>query len=383
VNRHRFPALNASEWARFDGPGGSQMVDTAIDAMANWMRSGRSANLHGAFAAAIETEALVARARHAVGGLLGADPGGVIFGPSMTALTWRLADAVAQTLEPGDEIVCTRLDHDANVAPWLAAAARSRTSVRFADVDRETGDLHVEAVAAVLTPRTRWVAVSAASNLVGTVTDLAAIVAAAHGTGARVAVDAVHAVPHRRIDIERLGCDALACSAYKWFGPHVGVLWLKPELMATLRPAKVRPSPDAGPEAWEQGTLPFEALAGVVAAAGYLLELGYEAVHAYEERLLQQMLDGLQATPRVRLVGAPRDRTPTVFFEVEGMRAGDVAAAVAEHRIAVGDGDFYALELARALGVPDGVRAGALHYTAEADVDRLLEAVSTAARGGS
>ena len=379
VNQHRFPALAASDWARFDGPGGSQMVDSAIDAMTDWMRSGRGANLHGAFAAAIETEALVARARHAVGELLGGDPGGVIFGPSMTALTWRLADAVGQTLAPGDEVVCTRLDHDGNVAPWLSATARVGATVRFAEVDRQTGELPVGAVTSVLNERTKWVAVSAASNLMGTVTELGAIVTAAHAAGAYVAVDAVHAVPHRSIDIAQLGCDTLACSAYKWFGPHVGVLWLSDELMASLYPAKVRPAPDTGPERWEQGTLPFEALAGVIAAAGYIRDVGYHSIRAHEDRLLVQMLDGLNTLARVRLVGAPRDRTPTVFFEIERMSAAEAAAAVAEHRIAVGDGDFYAVELAHALGVSDGIRAGALHYTSEADVDRLLEAVSTIA----
>jgi cysteine desulfurase family protein (TIGR01976 family) len=381
VNRHRFPALSASDWARFDGPGGSQMVDSAIDAMTDWMRSGRGANLHGAFAAAIETEELVARARDAVGALLEADPAGVIFGPSMTALTWRLADAVAQTLAPGDELVCTRLDHDGNVAPWLSAAARGGATVRFAEVDPRSAELPVEAVTSVLSERTRWVAVSAASNLVGTVTQLGAIIAAAHSAGAYVAVDAVHAVPHRNIDVGRLSCDTLACSAYKWFGPHVGVLWLSDELLSNLQPAKVRPAPDVGPERWEQGTLPFEALAGVIAAAGYIREVRYASIRAHEDRLLEQMLDGLGTLPRVRLVGAPRDRTPTVFFEIEGMSAAEAAAAVAEQRIAVGDGDFYAVELARALGVPEGIRAGALHYTSEADVDRLLEAVSTISQG--
>jgi cysteine desulfurase family protein (TIGR01976 family) len=381
VNRHRFPALSASDWARFDGPGGSQMVDSAIDAMTDWMRSGRGANLHGAFAAAIETEELVSQARDAVGELLGADPAGVIFGPSMTALTWRLADAVAQTLAPGDEVVCTRLDHDGNVAPWLSATARAGATVRFAEVDPRSAELSVEAVTSVLGERTRWVAVSAASNLVGTVTELGAIIAAAHAAGAYVAVDAVHAVPHRPVDIGRLGCDTLACSAYKWFGPHVGVLWMSDELMADLNPARVRPAPDAGPERWEQGTLPFEALAGVIAAAGYIGEIGYASIRAHEDRLLAQMLGGLQAMPRVRLVGAPRDRTPTVFFEIEGMSAAEAAAVVAEQHIAVGDGDFYAVELARAVGVPEGIRAGALHYTSEADVDRLLEAVWTISRG--
>jgi cysteine desulfurase family protein (TIGR01976 family) len=358
------------------------MVDSAIDAMADWMRSGDGANLHGAFAAAVATEALVARARVAVGRLLAADPGGVIFGPSMTALTWRLADAVAETLHAGDEIVCTRLDHDANVAPWLAAAGRAGATVRFAEVDIETAELPVQAVAAVLGSRTRWVAVSAASNLVGTVTDLPAIIEVAHAAGARVAVDAVHAVPHRRIDVTRLGCDALACSAYKWFGPHIGTLWLAPELMAGLRPAKVRPAPDLGPERWEQGTLPFEALAGAAAAADYLLATGYHAVRLHEERLLRRLLDGLEAMPHVRLAGAPRDRTPTVFFEVEGLSAGTVAQRLADRRVAVGDGDFYAVELARALGIPDGVRAGALHYTSDSDVDRLLDALATVVDGG-
>jgi cysteine desulfurase family protein (TIGR01976 family) len=266
VHRERFPGLSDG-WARLDGPAGTQMVDDAIDAMATFMRSGASANHGGVFAAAQTTDALIESTRAAVARLLGADPRGVVFGPSMSALTMRFAAAVAATLRPGDEIVCTRLDHDANVAPWLRAAAQSGAIVRFADPEPESLELPVSAIKALLGERTRWVAFTAASNAAGTVPDVAAITAAAHAAGARAYVDAVHAAAHRRIDAAALDCDVLACSAYKWFGPHVGILCARPELLADLAPDRVRPAPDSGPGRWELGTLPFESLAGVRAAA--------------------------------------------------------------------------------------------------------------------
>jgi cysteine desulfurase family protein (TIGR01976 family) len=377
VNRDRFPGLRDG-WVRLDGPAGTQMVDTAIDAMADWMRSGRSANHGGLFAAARHTDELVAAARAAVGALVGGDPRGVAFGPSMTDLTMRFAGAAGRGLRPGDEIVCTRLDHDANVRPWLIAAERAGAAMRFADPEPGTLELPASAVGAVLSDRTRWVAVTAASNAVGTVPDLDGIVAAAHAAGARVYVDAVHAAPHRRLDVEALGCDALACSAYKWFGPHVGILWGRPELLAELEPDKLRPSPDAVPDRWELGTLPFEALAGVRAAADYLLSADWNAVRAHEEALLAAALDGLGAMPHVTLHGAARDRAPTLMFSVAGRRPEEVAAALAEREIAVWQGNYYAWELERHLGLePDGaVRAGFVHYNAEADAERFLAAVA-------
>jgi cysteine desulfurase family protein (TIGR01976 family) len=377
MNRDRFPGLRGG-WARLDGPAGTQMVDAAIDAMAGFMRSGDNANQGGLFEAAVRTDELVASARTSVGTLLGGDPQGVVFGPSMTDLTMRFAAAAGRTLQPGDEIVCTRLDHDANVASWLLAAARAEATVRFAEPEPETLELPASAVERVLTDRTRWVAVTGASNAVGTVPDLPGVVAAAHAAGARVYVDAVHAAPHRRVDVEALDADALACSAYKWFGPHVGILCARPELLAELEPDKVRPATDVVPHRWELGTLPFESLAGVRAAADYLLTTDWDAVEQHERRLLDAALGGLGAMPHVTLHGAARDRTPTMMFSVAGRTPEQVATALAAQQIAVWHGNYYAWELERHLGLaPHGaIRAGFVHYNDEADAERLLAAVA-------
>jgi cysteine desulfurase family protein (TIGR01976 family) len=378
VNRARFPSLRDG-WARLDAPGGSQPVDTAIDAMSDLMRSGAMANQGGAFAAAEQVDSLMREARATVGELLGGDPRGVVFGPTMTTLTLSFSAAVGRTLAAGDEIVCTRIDHDANVAPWLIAAERAGATVRFAEPpDREALELPASAVEALVGDRTRWVAVTAASNAVGTVPDLPGIVAAAHAVGARVYVDAVHAAPHRAIDVAALAVDALACSAYKWFGPHQSVLWARPELLEELRPDKLRPSSDAVPFRWETGTPAFESLAGAIAAARYLMETGFDAIRAHEDALLERMVDGLGRIGGVTLFGAPRDRTPTVMFSVAGRRPHEVAAALAAERVAVWHGNYYALELSRFLGLePDGaVRAGIVHYNDDEDVERLLEGVA-------
>src|SRR3954471_24610032 len=279
--RERFPGLSDG-WARLDGPAGTQMVDASIDAMADFMRSGDNANHGGVFRAAEATDELTHAAREAVGRFLGGTPDTVAFGPSMTAMTMRFSAAAGRTLEPGDEVVCTRLDHDANVAPWLIAAERAGATVRFADPDPDTLELPASAVAAVLSERTRWVAVTAASNAVGTVPELPAIVAAAHAAGARVYVDAVHAAPHRPLAVEALGCDAIVCSAYKWFGPHVSILWGRPELLAELTPDKLRPAPDTVPERWETGTPAFEGIAGMIAASEYLRSTGFDAIREHE-----------------------------------------------------------------------------------------------------
>jgi cysteine desulfurase family protein (TIGR01976 family) len=377
MHRTRFPGL-ADGWARLDGPAGTQMVDDAIETMAAFMRSGDNANHGGAFRAAERTDAVVAQARASVAALLGASAEGIVFGPSMTALTMRFSAAVGRSLRPGEEIVCTRLDHDANVAPWLIAAQRAGAQVRFAEPDRETLELSASAVENVLSDRTRWVAVTAASNAAGSIPDLPGIVAAAHAAGARVFVDAVHAAPHRQIDVAALDCDALACSAYKWFGPHIGILWGRPELLAEYHPDKLRPSPDNVPDRWELGTLPFESLAGVRAAADFVAALDREAVRAHEDRLLAQMVEGLSAIDGVTLHGAARDRTSTVMFTVAGHTSHDVAAALARAEVAVWHGNYYALELSSWLGLePDGaLRAGCVAYNDAEDVERLLEAVA-------
>ena len=376
MNRDRFPGLRGG-WARLDGPAGTQMVDSAIDAMADWMRSGSGANHGGVFAAGRATDEVTGSARASVAALLGGDPHGVVFGPSMTALTMHFAAAVGRTLTAGDEVVCTRLDHDADVRPWVIAAERAGARVVFAEPEPETLELPAAAVEAVLGERTRWIAVTAASNACGTIPDLPGIVAAARRVGARVYVDAVHAVPHRRMDVGALGCDVLACSAYKWFGPHVGILCARPEVLEELAPDKLRPSADEVPDRWELGTLPFESLAGVLAASEYLRSLDWAAVRAHEDALLGAVLAGLATTPGVQIHGAAHDRTATLMFTVEGFTSEQVARHLAECEIAVWDGNYYAWELFRHLGLePEGaVRAGFVHYNDAADAERLLAAV--------
>jgi cysteine desulfurase family protein (TIGR01976 family) len=382
VNRDRFPGL-AGGWARLDGPAGTQMVDVAIGAMGAFMRSGDNANHGGVFAAAHATDECVERARDAVARLLGAEPRGVAFGPSMTAMTMRLSAAVGRTLGPGDEVVVTRLDHDANVRPWVIAAERAGATVRWAEPDRSTLALPASAVEAVLSERTRWVAVTAASNACGTVPELEAIIAAAHAAGARISIDAVAAAPHRALDLRALGADTLACSSYKWYGPHIGVLCAAPELLEELVPDRLMPSPDEAPDRFELGTLPFESLAGVTAAAEYMLEAGYDAIRAHEDRLLAIAADGLAAIDGVTVYGDPPDRVPTLMFNVEGRTSTEVAAALAEREIAVWDGNYYAWELERFLGLaPHGaVRAGFVHYNDESDASRLVSAVAEVAAG--
>jgi cysteine desulfurase family protein (TIGR01976 family) len=382
VNRDRFPGL-ADGWARFDAPAGAQPVDSVIRAMSDWMASGAVANQGGVFEAGERTDALVEEARVAAGSFVGGDPAGAVFGPSMTTLTLSFAAAVGRSLSPGDEIVCTRLDHDGNVSPWVIAAERAGAVVRFAEPDLETLELPASAVEAVLSGRTRWVAVTAASNAVGTVPKLDGIVAAAHAAGARVYVDAVHAAPHRKLDVGALDCDALVCSAYKWFGPHQSIVWARPDLLEELQVDKIRPAPDTGPHRWETGTPAFEGLAGLIAAARYLEETGFEEIRSYEEALFAPMLEGLKAIDGVTVYGAARDRVPTLMFTVEGRSSQEVARALAAERVAVWHGNYYALELSTLLGLePDGaVRAGIVHYNDESDVERLLAAVERVARG--
>ena len=376
MNRDRFPGLEG-DWARLDGPAGTQMVDVAIEAMADFMRSGRNANHGGVFAAGLATDAVIEEARSEVAALFGAEPSGVVFGPSMTALTMRFAATVARELTPGDEIVCTRLDHDANVRPWLLAAGAPGVEVRFADPVPGTLELPAAAVEAVLSERTRWVAVTGASNACGSIPDLAGIVAAAGRVGARVYLDAVHASPHRPLDLAALGVDVIACSAYKWFGPHVGIQVASPALLDDLQPDKLRPSADEVPDRFELGTLPFESLAGVAAAARYVRELGWDAVRAHEDALLARALEGLGEIEGVILWGDAPDRTATLMFTLDGLSSEEVARALAERRIAVWHGNYYAWELEQHLGLaPHGaVRAGFVHYNDASEADRLVEAV--------
>jgi cysteine desulfurase family protein (TIGR01976 family) len=377
--RDRFPGL-AGDWARFDGPAGTQMVDVAIDASAAFSRSGANANSHGFFDAAVTVDALMERTRAGVGALLGGDPGGVVFGPSTTNLLFALTRAIGRHLRPGDEVICTQLDHDANVTPWRLAAADAGASVLTAKIDAAAGRLPVDAVTSLLTPRTRWVAVTGASNAIGTIPDVAAIADAVHAAGARLVVDAVHLAPHRAIDVDALGCDVLATSPYKWYGPHAGVLWISPALLEELDAYRVRPAPSTGPGKFETGTPAFETIAAVDAASTFLRETGLDAIQAAEEAVFAPLLAGLQSIDRVEVYGLPslEGRTPTVAFNVRGHHPDDVARALARDHIAVWSGDYYAVEIMAALGLDTrggAVRAGVSSYNTANDVDRLLASV--------
>jgi cysteine desulfurase family protein (TIGR01976 family) len=378
--RQRFPGVRDG-WARFDGPAGTQMVDTAIEAMAAWAASGSNANTGGAFAAADACDALLDRARRRVATLLGGQPEGIVFGANMTTLTLAVSRAVAATLRPGDRVVGTRLDHDANVTPWRLACDQAGAEQVLAPFDAATGRLDPAAVVDLIDERTRWVTLPGASNLIGTVPDLAPIVAAAHDAGARVFVDAVHLAPHRAIDVAAIGCDVLACSPYKWYGPHAGVLCADPALLDDLPNARVRPAADHGPRRWETGTPSFESIAAVDAAAQFLLDTGMEHLAAAEAKVFAPLLDGLLAMPRVRVHGPTTtdDRTPTVAFTVDGARPDAVAAALAAERIATWAGHSYAVEVVGQLGLADTggvVRAGVSVYVDEEDVQRLLRTVA-------
>ena len=377
MDRQRFPGLR-DDWARLDGPAGTQALDDTIEAAAAWWGSGDPANAHGPFPQAAATDALVWSTRQACAELLGGSPESVVFGESMTSLTMRFAAAVGRTLGPGDEVVVTRLDHDGNVRPWVVAAERAGATVRFAEPDRDTLALDAEHVAAALSERTRWVAFTATSNVVGTAPDVTAICRLARDAGARTYIDAVAATPHRRIDRRGWGADAVVSSAYKWYGPHVGVLSADPSLLAELHPDKLVPSPDTVPERWELGTLPFEQLAGVRAAARFMLDrvvpLGWT-----EEQALGDKLDaGLRALDGVGVLGERRPGdAPTRWFTVSGVEPETVARRLAEQRIAVWSGTNYAWEIAHwiGLGVAGAVRAGLVHYNDATDVDRLLAAL--------
>ncbi len=376
---HSFPGARGP-WARFDGPAGTQMVDTAIEAMARFLRSGDSANTGGLFEAAVATAQVVCEARMAVAELLEADPEGVVFGANSTSLILSFVNWISPTLHPGDVVLCSQLDHDANIAPWLWAAQTTGAEVRMLPLDTESGRLHEDAVDELCDKRVRWVAITGASNVIGTIPDVQGIVAAAHRYGARVVVDAVHLVPHRPVHVAELGCDAIVTSPYKWYGPHCGVMWLSPELRSELQPLNVRAAPAEAPGRFETGTLPIEALVGVAVAARYLLEVRADEGGQREHEVFSSLLGGLLEMSHVTVVGPPnlQDRTSTVAFTVDGHTPAEVSSVLAAKRIAVWNGHNYAVELMRAYGLWETggvVRAGVVHYTTSDDVSRLLDAV--------
>lgn len=379
--RGRFPGAQ-NDWARFDGPAGTQMVDAAIRAASDWSSSGNNANAHGAFEAAHATDALLERARGVVAQLLDADPNGVVFGANMTTMTFAFTRAVARTLKPGDRVVGTRLDHDANVSPWRIACEESGAEHVLAPFSPVDGRLDMDAMSKLITPNTKWVAVTGASNLIGTMPDVKAVVALARRVGARVFVDAVHLVPHMPVSVRDIGCDVLATSPYKWYGPHAGVLCIEPDLLNALPVAKVRPADDFGPRRFETGTPNLENIAATEAAARHLLEENMASVAKYERDVFAPLLHGLLGMPHVKVWGPPTldARTPTVAFTVDGLSPDRVAEALAAKKIAVWAGSSYAVELVAHLGLAESggvVRAGVVRYVTSDDVQRLLIAVAS------
>lgn len=378
TSRARFPGLSDG-WARLDGAAGTLMVDAAIDAMADFMRSPSASNLGGSFAASVACEQLMDRARATVGELVGRGDGDVVFGPNSTTLLMGFTRALGRYLGPGDRIVCTQLDHDSNVSTWMAVAADVGAEVVLWPLSEE-GNLDLDGLDELLAGGdVAWVAVTGASNLTGAVPPIAAIVERAHAAGARVHLDAVARVPHLRTRRDELGVDSLMTSSYKWYGPHVGVLALSADLLTTVEPYRVRPADYRGAPRFETGTPAFESIAGITAAAEFLLSEPDPA--PVELALLDRLERGLRALPGVDLYAPTTgdERSPTTVFNVGERSPVDVAAHVATREVSVWSGDNYARELVGALGLTERggvVRASIVRYNDESDIDRLLEAVA-------
>jgi cysteine desulfurase family protein (TIGR01976 family) len=410
--RSRFPSLrrpgpDGRPVAWLDGPAGTQVVDTCLRAINDYLLSSNS-NHGGAFAASLETDELVHDVRVATADLLGAtDADEVSFGPNMTTITFALSRAIGATFAPGDEIVVTRLDHDANVAPWLRTAEEHGLVIRWLGIRPDDCTLDIEELERVLGPRTRLVAVGLASNAVGTINPVPLISKLVHAAGAQLWVDAVHAAPHLSIDVQALGADYLVCSAYKFYGPHLGILWGRRELLESLPAIHVRPAGDAIPGRFETGTQAHELLAGLSGTIAYLEKVGITqggapglpgtadrhrrprllaamaAARRYESSLVRQLIERVSAVPGLRVRGITdparaAERCPTIAFTIEGRHPRDVARFLGDRGIYTWDGDYYAWELIRALGLAEQggmVRVGLVAYNEAAEVERLGDAL--------
>ena len=376
--RGRFSALDR-DLVFFDGPGGTQVPDEVISAIANYLRES-NANVSGPYETSRRTERLVADARLAAASFLGGSPEEVVFGANMTTLNFALSRAAAREWSEGDEVVVTRLDHDANVSPWLELAHDLGLVVRFADIHDDT-TLDLDDLAAQLSERTRVVAFPWASNAVGTLVDVARVAELAHEAGALAWVDAVHYAPHGPIDVAAAGADVLICSPYKFFGPHLGLAYARADLLEHWRPYKVRPASDEPlGHRYETGTLPHELLAGFVAAVDYVGSLGWESIVAHERELGERFLDGLPE--RCLLHGLPtmEGRVPTFALTIDSIAPDEAARRLGERGLAVWHGNYYALEVMKRLGLEDSggaVRAGIVHYNTADEVDRLLAELAT------
>ena len=404
--RARFPALGREKDGRpvviVDAPGGSQVPDTVIEAVSGHLRKGLS-NSGGAFATSRETDAVVAAAREAGADLVGADPGEIVLGPNSTSLLFHLSHAFARTLRPGDEVVVTRLDHDANIRPWVRVAQEAGATVRWVELHTEDGTIDGASFDAALSDRTRLVAFTLASNGVGTIPPAPDLAARAKAAGAVVVVDGVHLAQHRAIDFRALGVDVLAVSPYKVFGPHLGMLAVRREILGAWDPSRVRPADDyIGPERWETGTQNHEGLAGLTAAVDYLADCGraygtpldgtrraaitaaFAEFRLHEQTLAQRFFEGLAEVPEARVYGIADparidERTPTFAVRLGDQDPRKTAEALGDRGIFVWDGHYYAMELFQALGLLDSggaVRIGFCHYHTLDEVERLLKALA-------
>jgi len=401
--RAQFPALRRQVAGQlvafFDGPGGSQVPQRVIDAVGQYLGQ-TNANRGGQYATAYASDELLEAAHATLAQFVGAPQAeSIVFGANMTTLTFALSRALARTWNPGDEIVVTRLDHDGNVTPWVLAARDAGATIHYVNFDPADCTLNMDELTSKLSSRTRLVAVGCASNIVGTINPVREVCRRAHAVGAEVFLDAVHYAPHALPDVTAWDCDWLACSAYKFFGPHVGVLWGRSELLTSLTPYKLRPVTESLPGRWMTGTQNFEGIAGAKAAVDYLADLGrllkpgiaglrealavaYTAIGDYERQLASTLLAGLTAIPQIRVLGLTDlqrldQRTPTVSFVHDRLPAVTIAEQLGQLGLFVGHGNFYALQVSEAFGLePQGVvRVGLMHYNTQSEVDRLLDAV--------
>jgi cysteine desulfurase family protein (TIGR01976 family) len=381
--------------AFLDGPGGTQVPQRVIDAISDYLRTS-NANICGAYATSRRTDQVIADARAAMADFLGCDSDEVVFGPNMTSLTFAISRAIGRELKPGDEILLTHLDHDANISPWRTLEERG-VKIQFANIHEEDCTLDLDDLASKITERTKVVAVGYASNAVGTINDVKTIIRLAHEAGALAYIDAVHYAPHGPIDVRELDCDFLACSTYKFFGPHMGVLYGKREHLARLTPYKVRANTNTAPQRWEWGTLNHECIAGITACVEYIAEVGrrseevsdrrraiqaaYRAIQAHERTLMEKMLRGFGEIPRLRLYGISDParityRCSTFAVRIEARTPLELATKLGERGIFTWEGNYYALNLTERLGVEkDGgfLRIGFVHYNTEEEVGRVLE----------
>lgn len=397
--RADFPALAGDPAvipARFDGPGGTQVPRVVIEAMTDYLVH-HNANTHWHYPASESTDRIVARAREVFAAFVGGAPDEVAFGANMTTLTFHVARGLARGWHPGDEVIVTELDHHGNVAPWEAVAAERGLVLRWLPVDPERGSLRLEALPGLLGPRTRLLAIGAASNALGTITNIAPVAALAHDAGALVYVDAVHYAPHRLLDAAAMGADFIACSPYKFYGPHLGVVWGRRGLLEAIDVPRLRPAPPDAPERLETGTASFEAIAGAAAAVEWIaglvgeaaplrqrLALAFDLLHQRERVLFRALWDGLGAIEGVRRFGPPpgAERTGTVSLTVAERPSSEVARALATRGCWVSDGDFYATTVAERCGVADQgwLRVGLAAYTSPEDVRRLLQGIAEVAQ---